>query len=309
MKNTALATVVFAAVVGILWMSQPTSQLQAVTQTRVHQPSSAVKGQPTTKTEVAIRRSQPPQSIVKRVQLHGVVRPAFRIDLPPFVNGMIKSLNVTEGQRVQVGQMLVQLDDAVPQARLAAAQVETELKGAMRRAEVELRRSQHRLQRISGVPSRALANYEIQEAQIAVEQAEAFVEQQADTLKTALATRQLAKAQLDQFSILAPINGVVTEVHIKAGAVDPSAPILTISDLSVLEIEMHVPARYFGKIKPGTTLPLEASAPVNRRVTSEVMSVSPIIDSASDTFRCLLSIKNADLALPAGFRVNLPESF
>lgn len=314
MKHTILATVVFAAVSGMFWVTQPVSQLDAVTVSPTQQTAnqknltSASQQRPMS----ALGNRGPGAAVaaagLEPVQLHGVVRPAFRVDLPPLVNGMIKSLKVKEGQRVQAGEPLVQLDDDVPRARLAAARVETELKGALRRAQVELRRSQQRLQRIAGLQSRTLANYEVAEAEIAVEQAEAFVEQQQDTLRSAEATRQLAEAQLKQFVILSPINGIVTEVHAKAGAVDPSAPILTISDLSTLEIEMHVPARLFGKIKPGAQLPLDASAPVSRRLNSRVVSVSPIIDSASDTFRCLLSIDNQNLALPAGFRVNLPKT-
>ncbi|MFN9973749.1 MAG: hypothetical protein ACK58T_28035, partial [Phycisphaerae bacterium] len=50
-----------------------------------------------------------------------------------------------------------------------------------------------------------------------------------------------------------------------------------------------------------------AGAPVNRELMMTVKSVSPVIDSASATFRCLLMIENQDLSLPAGFSVTLSE--
>lgn len=240
-------------------------------------------------------------------QLHGVVRPSQMAELPSLVSGLIQQVHVKEGQTVRQGDPLVSLDDRVPRARLAAATVEANLDGALRRAQVDLKMAESRLARIRKVMEfQAGANYELEEAEGAVEQAAAAVSQQEDTLKAAEASRQLAEAQLHQFTITAPFDGVITELHIKAGPVDPTQIVVTVANLQTLEVEMHVPSQLYGKVQTGARVDLNAAAPISAVVQSTCMSVSPIINSASDTFRCLLKIDNSQNRLPAGFTVKLP---
>jgi len=234
-------------------------------------------------------------------QLHGVVRPSQLADLPSLVPGLIRKVHVVEGQTVRKGDPLVSLDDRVPRARLEAATVEANLQGALKRAQVDLKMAESRLERIRLVTSqRAGARFELEEAEGAYEQAVAAVSEQQDVLKAAEASRQLAEAQLHQYTITAPFDGVITELHLKAGPVDPSQIVVTMANLKQLEVEMHVPSTLFGQVRAGESVPLNAAAPISGTVTSRVESVSPIINSASDTFRCLLKIENAAGRLPAG---------
>lgn len=246
-------------------------------------------------------------SLTVDAQLHGVVRPAQLADLPSLVPGLIREVHVREGQTVRKGDPLVSLDDRVPRARLEAATVEARLQGALKRAQVDQKMAASRLERIRKVMEhKAGASFELEEAEGALEQAIAAVSQQEDILKAAEASRQLAEAQLHQYTITAPFDGVITELHLQAGPVDPSQIVVSMANLRELEVEMHVPSQLFGQVQTGNSVSLNAAAPIGRVVTSRVESVSPIINSASDTFRCLLKIENADNRLPAGFTVKLP---
>jgi multidrug efflux pump subunit AcrA (membrane-fusion protein) len=99
---------------------------------------------------------------------------------------------------------------------------------------------------------------------------------------------------------------VVVQIHQKVGTtVDPSLPVVTLANLDVLEVEMYVPTDRFGTVQPGGRLSVQAGAPVNRDLIAEVRAVSPVIDSASNTFRCVLIIDNSNGHLPAGFSVLL----
>ncbi|MFY9254656.1 MAG: efflux RND transporter periplasmic adaptor subunit [Fuerstiella sp.] len=242
-------------------------------------------------------------------QLHGIAKPSNAVDLPSLVPGIISEMHAIEGKFVKKGDRLVTLDDRVPQARLKAATIEAQLTGALQRAEVELKLAENRLTRIQQVMRQgAGANFELIEAEGARDQAVAAVAQQKDVLKAAEANRELAEAQLNQYTITAPFDGLVTEIHVKSGAVDPSMVIVSMANLAILEVELHVPSHLFGRIGRGDKLALQASAPVSGVVQSTVVSVSPIINSASNTFRCLLNIDNSRGQLPAGFTVTLPEN-
>ncbi len=243
-----------------------------------------------------------------RNQFHGVVRASQMVELPSLVAGMIQEVRVREGQYVQKGDLLVAMDDRVPKARLLVAAVEANLTGNLKRAQVQLEISENRLERVQRVmKSGSAATFELETAEAERDQARANVEQQEDVLKAAEANRQLAAAQLEQFYIRAPFDGLVTEIHVKSGAVDPSQKVVTVANFDQLEVAMHMPSSMFGRIRNGATVSLKADRPISRNLEATVMSVSPIIDSASETFRCLLKLKNTGVQLPAGFSVVLNQ--
>lgn len=280
---------------GVPQALQPTQQTMVVAQRKPHQ------------SYTPVQFNQTPASI--DTELHGVVKPSMLADLPSLVAGLIVDVHVKEGEFIKKGTPLVTLDDRVPRARLEAATVEANLMGALDRAKVELKMADSRLSRIRQILNRgAGGNFELEAAEGVRDQAAATVSQQEDVLKAAEATRKLAEAQLHQYTIVAPFDGLVTQIHRKAGTVDPTQIVVTIANLRTLEIAMHVPSRLFGKIRTGNKIPLKASAPVSGEVTATVVSVSPIIDSASDTFRCLLQIDNSQGRLPAGFTVTMRNS-
>lgn len=253
---------------------------------------------------IVIQASQATPDFDFQSQLHGVVKPSMMADLPSLVPGLITEVHVAEGRFVKKGTPLISLDARVPQAQLERATVEANLTGALDRAKVELKMAESQLTRIRQVHSQnAAGNFEVEAAEGARDQAAASVSQQEDILKAAEAARKLAKAQLHQFTIVAPFDGLVTEIHRKSGNVDPSLVVISMANLQTLEVEMHVPSTLYGKVKTGSPLVLQASLPIGGTVNATVQSVSPIIDSASESFRCLLQINNNNSQLPAGFTV------
>ncbi len=242
-------------------------------------------------------------------QLHGIAKPSQLAELPSLVPGTISIVHVQEGEFVKKGAPLITLDDRVPKARLQAATVEANLTGALRRAQVEHRMANRRLERLRTAVSRSAgANFEIEEAEGVLDQAAAAVQQQQDVLKAAEANRQLAAAQLDQYTVSAPFDGRIIRIHQKSGAVDPSQQLVIIANLETLEVDMHISSSSYGNVSTGQTIKLNAAAPVSGVVNARVLSVSPMINSASNTFRCRLQIANSNSRHPAGFSVVLQDS-
>lgn len=254
--------------------------------------------------EASTRQVSPPAATDP--QLPAVVRPSLFVQLPSLSPGIIKSVNVREGQIVRAGDLLIQLDDRVAQARLEVASVRTTLTGAVERAKVDKRLAEERLERLQRVVNSGAGRaYELKEAEGAVDQAAATIRQQQDLLDAAEAERQLAEAQLEELKIVAPFDGLVTRIHRKTGAVDPSLVLIDIANLAFLEVELNVSSAKYGQVKRDQTVKLKADRPISGIVEGKVLAVSPIIDSASDTFRCLIQIDNRQRKLPAGFRVTL----
>jgi RND family efflux transporter MFP subunit len=225
------------------------------------------------------------------------------------VPGRILTIHREEGFKAAAGETLISLDDRLVQAQVNAARLEAEQRATIQRTEAAFRLAERRLKRLeqAGLKN-ASAAFEIEEAKSLAEQAEADRDAAREAKALAAASLRMAEEQLRRNSICAPFDGVVVQVHQKVGAtVDSTLPVVTLSDLSVLEVELYVPVDQFGTIAAGRTVRVMAGAPVNRELMMTVKSVSPVIDSASATFRCLLMIENQDLSLPAGFSVTLSE--
>ena len=242
-----------------------------------------------------------------RSQLHGVARPLQNAVLASLVPGRIVTIHVAEGRRVSAGDPLVSLDDRLAQAQVEASRREASQVAMLERAELAYQQSERRLSRLEQAAlQNATAAFEIEDARSLKEQSRAERDAAKESIAVAQANLTMAEEQLRRNTIYAPFDGVIVQIHQKQGAaVDGSLPVVTLASLDTLEVEMYVPSDQFGSIRNGSTIRLSAGAPVNSELSAKVCSVSPVIDSASNTFRCVLQIDNTTAGLPAGFSVVL----
>lgn len=257
------------------------------------------------------REMQYDSSILEiRSQLHGVARPLQNAVLSSLVPGRIMTIHVAEGRRVSTGDALVSLDDRLAQAQVEASRREAAQVAMLERAELAYQQAERRLSRLEQAAlQNATAAFEIEEARSMKEQSRAERDAAKEAIAVAEANLTMAEEQLRRNTIYAPFDGVIVQIHQKQGAaVDASLPVVTLASLDTLEVEMYVPSDRFGSIRNGSTVNLSAGAPVNADLSAKVCSVSPVIDSASNTFRCVLQIDNTTAGLPAGFSVVLTNA-
>lgn len=245
-----------------------------------------------------------------RSQLHGVARPLQNAVLTSLVPGRIMTIHIAEGRRVTAGEALVSLDDRLAKAQVEASRREAAQVAMLERAELAYQQAERRLMRLEQAAlQNATAAFEIEEARSLKEQARAERDAAQEAIAVAQANLTMAEEQLRRNTIYAPFDGVIVQIHQKQGtAVDGSLPVVTLASLDTLEVEMYVPSDRFGSIRNGSTVNLSAGAPVNSELVAKVCSVSPVIDSASNTFRCVLQIDNTTAGLPAGFSVVLTNA-
>ena len=245
-----------------------------------------------------------------RSQLHGVARPLQNAILTSLVPGRIMTIHIAEGRRVTAGEPLVSLDDRLAQAQVEASRREAAQVAMLERAELVYQQAERRLMRLEQAAlQNATAAFEIEEARSMKEQSRAERDAAKEAIAVAQANLTMAEEQLRRNTIYAPFDGVIVQIHQKQGtAVDGSLPVVTLASLDTLEVEMYVPSDRFGSIRNGSTVNLSAGTPVNSDLSAKVCSVSPVIDSASNTFRCVLQIDNTTAGLPAGFSVVLTNA-
>lgn len=229
--------------------------------------------------------------------------------------GVIQSIAVDRGDRVERGQPIVQLNASLERAALAVARERAGHNGEATVATSSQDLAQRELERTNELYEQNFVSKTYLDRQRAEAQVAGGRTDQAQE-KRKLATRELefAAAQLEQRTIRAPIAGVVVERFLSPGEYVEQKPVLRIAAIDPLRVDVLVPAAAFGRIEPGMTGKVVPEL-FNRSLhVATVKTVDRVIDAASNTFRVRLELPNPTGSLPAGLRckvdlgIELPET-
>jgi RND family efflux transporter MFP subunit len=130
-----------------------------------------------------------------------------------------------------------------------------------------------------------------------------------------LASVAASKAQLDQTQILlddavvrAPIPGMVGKRHVQPGEkVAFDAPLLSIVDLSQLEVQVQTPLTAVAAMRPGMQAKVEIEGIPGRSFVGRLERINPSAETGTRMIHVYVSLKNEGSLLKAGMfaRVSL----
>lgn len=189
------------------------------------------------------------------------------VTLATRIMGRITRVHALEGDAVNAGQVIVEIDDTEYRARLRSAEA------SMERAEAELahrQRSMRRLEKLAS--SNATSEDVIDEAEYAFQVAEA-------NLKSAQAEIDRIHSTLAETRIEVPFDAVVIRKFAETGLVtQPGEPLYEIQDQSRLKFRARVKERDLAHIKPGDTARITIAALGDEAVVASVASIIPFGD-------------------------------
>jgi RND family efflux transporter MFP subunit len=237
----------------------------------------------------------------------GYVAPARQQELIMPTEGTLQAVPVVEGQRVRAGDLLARADDRVQQAVVKAAAVRAEGKAELERARLVQAQASLRLEKVKTTFNQGASTpLEVQEAELELGQAKAGVALAQEAIDLAKASHALELRRLELHELRAPFDGVVVKVNREAGAaVTSQDKVLVLADLGRLKAVVNLPVALYARMKVGEVHRLLAGSPIHRELRGKVLTLDPIFDTASQTFRCVLEVANPELGLPAGFTVDL----
>lgn len=207
------------------------------------------------------------------------------------VDGELKALRFTEGQLVQAGQVLAEIDARPFEAQLNQAQGQFARDAALlKNAELDLQRYQDLLSKD------AIARQQ-------VETQAALVRQLQGTVQADQAQIDLAKLQLSYTRVTAPISGRLGLKQVELGSLvrssDPNG-LVNITQTQPMSVvfsvpEMHVPL-IMRKLKAGQALPVQAwdRDQKVRLAQGRVSTTDNAIDVATSTLRLKATLDNRD---------------
>lgn len=234
--------------------------------------------------------AKPPSVEVARVELAqlvddtravGSLRSRRGVVLRPEISGRITRLNFTDGQRVRKGQVLVQLDDQLPQAQVQQSQAELSIALANQKRNQEL----------------VAQNFISQRS----------LDESAANLQVAQAKLTLAKATAARLKIIAPFDGIVGIRQVNVGDyLKDGADIVNIEDIDAIYVDFRLPERFQAKVRRGQVALLDIDALPGHAYTAQIQAIDPLIDANGRSVGIRGCIDNRALQLRPGMfaRVN-----
>ena len=237
-----------------------------------------------------------PARIRNVLQLIGEVR--FNADrtvhVVPRLSGIVQSVSVNAGDRVKRGQLLASISSqglADQRAELLAAQKRLALARTTYAREKKL------------WEDKISAEQDYQQARTALQEAE-IAEQNARQKLASLGSQKVG-GDFTRYELRAPIDGVVVEKNIAAGAaVKEDAPVLVISDLSTVWAEMTVYAKDLNAVKVGQKATVKAAA-FESASTGTVSYVGSLVGEQTRAAKARIVLPNPQGMWRPGLPVNV----
>lgn len=205
------------------------------------------------------------------LEIQGVAMANKNIEISPELGGTVTAILVKEGQKVQTGQLLIQLDDS-------------SIKNSINELNTQL--------------SLAKTTFERQERlwkqKIGSEMQYLQAKAQKESLENNLAT---LRTQARKMRITAPFSGVVDEIFPKLGELtNPQMPAVRLLNLDKVYVEADVTETYLPIIKEGTETVVHFVS-INKEIKSKISQVGNYINPANRSFKIRINMENKDQSI------------
>lgn len=224
--------------------------------------------------------------ISRTVSAFGRIRPVKEVKISPDVSGEIVEICFEEGDRVHKGDLLLKIRQ--DSYLLAITRCEAALESAVKARDAqncELKLKEMEYNRLKQLcKSDAAPAAQKDQAELELESARAHAGECECQIAAAQASLDAARSELEKTLIYAPIEGTITSLAVKPGervvgtATMPGTEILTIADLSKMELVVQIGENDIGSIKIGDSATIKADAaaasPLEGHVTRIAVSAS-----------------------------------
>ena len=247
-----------------------------------------------------------------------------QIDVPARDSGLLTSIAVHEGQLVQEGELLAQLEDGEARQTVRRAKIELDIaakeaandlkvrfaRKSQEVAEAELRRATESVEKYR----KSVSQSELDSLRLTAEGAALEVDQAAHDLAVAQLTSQLkenevevATSRLERRRVVAPGAGVIVQIKRHRGEwVEPGNAVLRLVRMDRLRAEGFIQAKDAVDSLVGRPVTLSVDvAGQGRKFPGKVVFVSPEVNPVNGQVRVWAEIENPGLQLKPGLQARL----
>lgn len=220
--------------------------------------------------------------------------PQNQADVSVHITGIVKSINVIEGQSVKKGQVLATIES--PEfAKLQEAYLTSKSNLEFLTLEYERQKTlSEENVNSKKVFQKTKAEFEMEKARLS-------------SLRQQLAVLNLSGSNSPSsvMPILAPISGYITEINIKIGSnAEVGKPLLSIVDNSQLHVDLLVYEKDLQKVKPGQNIRFVLTNQDNTEISGKVFNVGKAFENETKSVAVHADIANKSQTLIPGMYVN-----
>jgi membrane fusion protein (multidrug efflux system) len=209
------------------------------------------------------------------VEAVGTARANEAVDIRPQVTEVVTAIHFEEGQRVEAGQVLVDLENSEALADVAAARANL----------VDLENQVRRTREL--FETRAVAASEL--------------DQRVAQRDAARATLDAAQSRLSDTRVRAPFAGRVGLRRVSLGTlVTPTTMITTLDDTDTIKVDFDVPETALARLEEGLGVEARSAAWSDRVFQGRVASIDTRVDPVSRTVTVRSVVPNPDGRLRPG---------
>lgn len=210
-----------------------------------------------------------------RIEALGTLTANESVDVTATVAETVSAIHFDDGDRVEAGQVLVEMTSSEEHAQLEEARATRD-------------ESFRQFRRIKSLQAQGTA-------------AESLLDQRRSEWETARARLTAIESRLADRLIRAPFAGVVGLRDLSVGAlVEPGDLITTLDDDRVMKIEFPVPSTYLDLLRPGLAIVATARAWPGREFSGNVKSIGSRIDPVTRAVRVRGLLPNPERLLKPG---------
>ncbi len=230
-----------------------------------------------------------PMELRETLKTTGSLAPARQLHLSAEVSGRVVTVDGQPGDTVAEGDVLVQFDVDALESQLAQARANAEA------TQVQLDLARTEYERTQSLVDRGLS------APNALDRARSNLDQLTASLAAQTTMVENARRSLERATVTAPFDGVISERQIDPGQfVGAGSPLMTVVDLTRLEVEATAPVSYGPQLAPGQPVELKVEGFGERVFQGRLERLNPVAIEGSRMLPIYVSLPNEGGELRGG---------
>lgn len=212
---------------------------------------------------------------VEKIEAVGTGNARESVVISANVTERVRTLHFKDGQWVEKGQLLAELDMSEEQADLAQARA-------------LLKEAQLQLDRVQQLVGRGYAT-------------RASLDQRTAERDSARASVDSIQARINDRMIRAPFSGIAGLRNVSPGLIiSAGTPLVEISDLSSIKLDFTIPESYLSQVRVGQEVEARVSAFDNELFKGRISAIDPKVDPVTRSASIRALIDNPELRLKPG---------
>ena len=248
-------------------------------------------------------------TILQAQEYIGIIKPIYDIELSALVEGKIDKLFIKEGDRVKIGDNLIRIDDKLQRLEMDRREIiwkdTAQLSSAKKNSKI-LKSLLHSTQMLYN-KTKAVSRDDLRVLEMKYYTAKGDIQAQIENEKKEKIEYEIAKNILSEYTIISPIDGIVTNITKQKSEWTKTGEILLrIVNTDLCFLEINVDEKYATRVEKGKFVNFKIALQEKFiTIKGKVIFVSPVADNSSGLVRLKIQFDNRVQQITPGISASI----